>query len=92
MRKLLIAVFFLAGCSNKRNELMTNLINEKKMINDSVPVFRERFDSCINAIVDKKGDSTSASRLATLNLRKSDSLKERLPAVLFSIDSLQKMK
>ena len=43
-------------------------------------------------MVDKKGDSTIASYIAGLSLRKSDSLKERLPAVLFSIDSLQKMK
>ena len=92
MKYLIIAALLFASCKPGYNDVMTKLVNERKMINDSAPVLKERSDSLITAIVDKKGDSAICMRLAIMTGNKADSLRERLPAVLFSIDSLTKMK
>lgn len=93
MKKVLIlAIIAFASCKSNSNELMTKLVNEQKMINDSLPVLQGRVNMLINAMADKKGDSATFMSQAVLINRQIDSLNERLPKVNFSIDSLQKMK
>ncbi len=89
---LAIAIFFLLSCGGSKNEQMTKLINEQKALSDSIPILKNQSDSLINAIVDRKADSTTAMRKAVeIGNRQSDMM-DRLKAVNFSIDSLSKMK
>jgi hypothetical protein len=82
------------SCSNSKNEQMADLLNRKKLIRDSIPLYKYNVDFFMNKAVDEKD--------SVLKIRYKDSclsnesrrllLKDKLEKVEFSIDSLQKMR
>ena len=62
------------------------------MINDSLPAIKSEEDSLYYQLTNKTIDSTKGIKLVVRDINKLDSLSNRLPKVLFSIDSLDKMK
>jgi hypothetical protein len=97
MKKLLLsfAIAFV-GCGSDKNQLMTNLVNEKKALEDSIVISHANeadFEQKAKESGDKdttiqKSLLDSTAKYFGVNLRQ----KERLEAVNFSIDSLSKMK
>ena len=71
---------------------MTKLINEQKILSDSIPILKSQSDSLIYTIVDRKADSVTAMRKAVEMGNRQSDMMDRLKAVNFSIDSLTKMK
>lgn len=103
MKQVLIIICFLvASCGNSRNELMTKLINEKKSVNDSLSKY-ENEESRKTFVY----DTVIITRAPIDVILKNDKMKreiaayyapikkiftDRLAAIDYSIDSLQKMK
>jgi len=98
MKYLLLPVITLAiGCSS-RNDITTQLLNEKKAIEDSLQktkqqesYYSNRAKSEINEGADSLKWSASADS-AGYFFRKVVDLKQRLKDVAFSIDSISRMK
>ena len=95
MKTLLIAVLFLASCSPNKNEVMTNLINQKKVLEDSSVIYGAK---SIEYLRTAKGLMSTDTSLAYKYADSSSDfsvkkyyLKEKITAVTFSIDSLSKM-
>lgn len=95
MKKLIVAALLMSACSNGRNELMTGLVNEKKVLEDSIAIahgyevdFNTRAYQAKEDTVKSFALADSSGKMFGVGLR----LKERLKAVEFSIDSLSKMK
>lgn len=94
MKKIILAAVILIGCSNGRNQLMTELLTKKKALDDSISLYKNYETFYLNKIVETQ-DSTLVKKYqdsaVNASIRK-DELKKELPAVTFSIDSLQNMK
>lgn len=90
----IVNLLFLASCGNPTNESMTRLLNRKKEINDSIPLYKYEEDKYLNLTLDEK-DSVRKTQLTDSflfnGLRRAELIDE-LKAIDFSIDSLQKMK
>ena len=94
----IIAIALVCSCSHSRNELMTDLINKKKALEDSIKdvgnyelYYMNRSKEAVHA--DK--DSTVWGALADTSgiyWRKGRDYQDQLKAIEFSIDSLSKMK
>lgn len=100
MKKIIISltVVTFIGCGENRNQLMTTLINERKVFKDSMNVSNNKMknftDSAI-AISKKTHDTSLFNPLfdsASLYLDNMIPIESRLKALDFSIDSLSKMK
>lgn len=91
------SILLIVGCSN-RNDITTQLLNDKKAINDSIleanrleKFYMSRSKSEIHSGEDSLKWSASADS-AGYFFRKGMDLKQRLKALEFSIDSISRMK
>lgn len=99
-RILIIAIIMIAGCNSApdRNEVMTKLINEKKVIEDSIEITEggtAMYEAKAKESLHATHDTAIAypfSDTSALYFGLGIKLKERLKAVNFSIDSISKMK
>ena len=95
---LLYAVIVFIGCGENRNDTMTRLVNEKKVITDSIAIVNGMegiFEDSSKSALYAGKDSVFYTSLADSSVKYfgfGHNMKERLEAVDFSIDSLSKMK
>jgi hypothetical protein len=103
MKNLLLFIVVFASCNGtiNNNELMTSLINKKKILNDSLE-FYNKIDANAKLSVDTLSDSdllrvgsaflNEQSKIRIDLIPKIASLDEELRAINHTIDSLSKMK
>ena len=92
MKKLFIVAFLLTACSNNRNELMTKLINEKKIADDSFQLAKKRFKYFSDEYINSKDSNNHLIDSFVFWATKDSILNRKVKSLAFSIDSLQKMK
>ncbi len=103
MKKLLIILIVFASCNNssEKNELMTNLLNKQKNLNDSLEYYKN-IDANAKLSVDTLSDN-DLLRISSTFLDEQNKIRmnliptiakieEDLKFVNYSIDSLSKMK
>lgn len=84
MKKIIIAIcILLSACGESRNDKMTKLINEKKLLQENIQSLNDSTDYYL-----KLASYDNSIRILE-NLESADA---RLNKVNFSIDSLSKMK
>lgn len=97
MKKWTLLLLILSAC-NGRNELMTKLVNERKMLLDSQAYYKQSEDDrqarALN--IDIAGADSNQWKLI-IDSAKSDYINRsridvRIPQLNFSIDSLSKLK
>lgn len=92
---LLVTLF---SCGESKNQLMTKLINDKKMLEDSANACRyyeSEFTKKAKAAMRNNPDTNQWKRLADSSSKYfglGHSAREQIAAIDFSIDSLSKMK
>jgi hypothetical protein len=94
----LFSVSFLLGCQNSQNELTTKLLNEKKMLEDSLSICKggeQIYLSKAKEVMHATHDTLLYNPLvdsSTYFFGKGLAVKQRLKDIDFSLDSLSKMK
>jgi hypothetical protein len=95
--KYLLISFILIGCSN-RNIFTTQLLNDKKIIEDSIKEVGNYESYYIQQAKEARRTSPDSLKWQSLTdsstyfFTKGRALKERLKAIDFSLDSLSRMK
>lgn len=98
MKSFLLVALVFTSCGDNRNDQMTKLINQKKVIEDSVKTcqyLESSFLSKAKAEMNASRDSLKWHPLvdsSTTYYMSGHRLKNKLKEVDFSIDSLSKMK
>lgn len=98
MKRLLPLLFLFAGCSHGRNEMMTKLLIQKRMLEDSIESSAQSetmFNAKAREVAHATHDSTKYVPLLDSSARYygiAHRLNTQLLSVQFSIDSLGKMK
>ena len=93
-----LSLSLIVGCSNGRNELMTQLINQKKIMEDSISTYsylenkwlqqsKEEIHSTADTVKWKASADSSGYYFG-----KGLGAKRKLQGIDFSMDSLSKMK
>lgn len=95
--KVIAIISFQFACSN-RNDLTTHLLNEKKILNDSIAHAKIKQENYfVKAFTEKRNgsDSLTWSALEDTSFiydRQVIQMQQRIKAINFSIDSLSRMK
>ena len=93
MKKIIFTILVFSACSSDHNKVMTNLINQKKMIEDSLSTaqyYEKKYGETYMIVAKDSTDQylDSIKKYMIIRLR----VKDELSAINFSIDSLSKMK
>lgn len=100
MKRIILIILF-ASCGTNRNEIMTDLLNKQKNLNDSLEHYK-KMDFQAKFAVDTLRDS-DLLRLGSQFLEKQNKIRmelipkivaieKEIKAINYSIDSLSKMK
>jgi hypothetical protein len=92
-----ILLFLLASCSNGNNEMMTRLINDKKNMEDSIQTYSFLESKWLQQSKEEIHSTDTLKWKASADssgyyFGKGLSVKRKLQAIEFSMDSLSKMK
>jgi hypothetical protein len=89
-----LACILFFGCSDNRNNLMTSLVNQKKVVEDSIQI-AHGYEMTYEEKAKESHDSTIWKPMVDTQMiyfAAGIRLKKRLEEIEFSVDSLSKMK
>jgi len=98
VKKTLVVVVMFIGCSENRNDMMTKLVNEKKITEDSINTYENYEAYYMQQAKDSRMNNSDTTKWkiyvdsSTFFYGRGHALKEKLKEVDFSIDSLSKRK